>query len=151
MNDMFERFTPEARRLIFFAYVASQRGLQEIGTEHLLLGLVREDIAFVNRFLSSEVAEESLRMQILANEAPSIAVPTYSPEMRFTDESKRIISFAAEEADQIGAGQIGIDHLLLGLLRERGCSAGRMLRERGASLDRIRNELARSLYQSPPR
>lgn len=148
---MFERFTPEARRSIFFTYVASQHGLREVGTEHLLLGLVREDITFVNRFLSPEVTEESLRSQIQASEAPSMPVHTYSPEMRFTDESKRILSFAAEEADQMSAGQIGIDHLLLGLLREHGCSAARLLRERGASFERVRKELAKTPYQSPPR
>jgi ATP-dependent Clp protease ATP-binding subunit ClpA len=151
VKEMFEQYTPEARRSIAFAYAASQLGSLMIGTEDLLLGLVRENIALMNRFVITEGLEDSFRSQIMANPLPSGTVPTGLAEMLFTDESKRVLSFAAEDAERMGHQHVGIEHLLLGLLREEDCFAARMLRDRGADIERIRKELAATPHRPPPK
>ena len=147
-RSMAERYTEEARRTFFYAHIeASQFTSTMIETEHLLLGLARENMALVNRFLISQASEESLRSNISANGKKSEGISTDSLNMSFSDESKHAMSFAEEEADRMGYKHIGIEHLLLGLLRDESCTAARMLRERGANIERIRKELETTPYQ----
>src|SRR6266446_5577344 len=123
---MFERYTEKARRVIFFArYEASQFGSPYIETEHLLLGLLREDKALANRFLRSHAAVESIRKQIEGHTTIREKVST-SVDLPLSHE------------------HIGTEHLLLGLLREEKCFAAEILHERGLRLSQIREELARS-------
>ena len=92
---MFERYTPEARRLIFFAWVeASQFGSPKTETEHLLLGLVRENLSLVNRFLSAEASEDSIRTRILASATKRESIPAHLIDKSFADESNRVLAFA---------------------------------------------------------
>ncbi len=141
---MFERYTEKARRVIFFArYEASQFGSPYIETEHLLLGLIREDKALANRFLRSHAAVESIRKQIEAHTTIREKVST-SVDLPLSHECKRVLAYAAEEAERLSHKHIGTEHLLLGLLREEKCFAAEILHERGLRLSTIREELARS-------
>jgi len=139
---MFERYTEKARRVIFFArYEASQFGSPYIETEHLLLGSLREDKALTNRFLRSHAAVESIRKQVEANTAIREKTST-SVDLPLSNECKRVLAYAAEEAERLGHKHIGTEHLFLGLLREENCFAANMLKERGIELAKAREELA---------
>jgi ATP-dependent Clp protease ATP-binding subunit ClpC len=141
---MFERYTEKARRVIFFArYEASQFGSPYIETEHLLLGLLREDKALTNRFLRSPHASiESIRKQIEGRTTVRDKVST-SVELPLSQECKRVLNWAAEEAERLTNKHIGTEHLLLGLLREEKSFAAEILHERGLRLSTIREELGR--------
>ena len=147
---MFERYTEKARRVIFFArYEASQFGSPYIETEHLLLGLLREDKALANRFLRSHAAVESIRKQIEGHTAPREKVST-SVDLPLSHECKRVLAYGAEEAERLNHKHIGTEHLLLGLLREEKCFAAEILHERGLRLTTIREELQRSQSEKAP-
>jgi uncharacterized protein (TIGR02246 family) len=140
---MFERYTEKARRVIFFArYEASQYGSMTIETEHLLLGLFREDHTLARRFLVKRGGAESLRDQIEAHITRGERIST-SVEVPLSAECKRVLNMAAEEAERLGQKHVGTEHLLLGILREANCCAAHLLTERGLTLDWIREELAR--------
>jgi len=99
---MFERYTEKARRVIFFArYEASQFGSPYIETEHLLLGLLREDKALTNRFLRSHASVESIRKQIEAHTTIREKVST-SVDLPLSNECKRVLAYAVEEAERLG-------------------------------------------------
>ncbi len=141
---MFERYTEKARRVIFFArYEASQFGSPYIETEHLLLGLLREDKALANRFLRSHAAIESIRKQIESQTTIREKVST-SVDLPLSHECKRVLAYAAEEAERLSHKHIGTEHLLLGLLREEKSFAAEILHERGLRLNQVREEVARS-------
>src|SRR5579863_5929419 len=147
---MFERYTEKARRAIFFGrYEASQHGSSYIETEHLLLGLVREDKALTMRFLHSHTSVESVKKQIAEHAIIREKVAT-SIDIPLSNEGKRVLAYAAEEADRLGHKHIGTEHLLLGLLREEKCSAAKILQERGLKLAQIRDELARVTQEKAP-
>ena len=145
---MFERYTEKARRVIFFArYEASQFGSPYIETEHLLLGLLREDKALTNRFLRSHASVESIRKQIEGHTTIREKVST-SVDLPLSNECKRVLAYAAEEAERLSHKHIGTEHLLLGLLREEKCFAAEILHERGLRLGTIReaNQAAGVLF-----
>ena len=147
---MFERYTEKARRVIFFArYEASQFGSPYIETEHLLLGLLREDKALTNRFLRSQASVESIRKQIEGHTTMREKVST-SVDLPLSHECKRVLAYAAEEAERLSHKHIGTEHLLLGLLREEKCFAAEILHERGLRLSTIREELARQHSEKVP-
>ncbi|MFC6644124.1 ATP-dependent Clp protease ATP-binding subunit [Granulicella cerasi] len=146
---MFERYTEKARRVIFFArYEASQFGSPYIETEHLLLGLLREDKALTNRFLRSHTSVESIRKQIEQHTTVREKVST-SVDLPLSNECKRVLAYAAEEAERLSHKHIGTEHLLLGLLREEKCFAAEILTERGLRLQTIREELQRTTQDKP--
>jgi ATP-dependent Clp protease ATP-binding subunit ClpC len=145
---MFEKYTEKARRVIFFGrYEASQFGGRCIETEHLLLGLLREDKSLTNRFLREPTPVEAIRKQIEACTIAGEKVST-SVDMPLSDESRRVLGHAAEEAERLSHKHIGTEHLLLGLLREGGCFAARILNEHGVHLSAVREELARALQNA---
>ena len=141
---MFERYTEKARRVIFFArYEASQYGSPYIETEHLLLGLLREDRALAKKFLGEVNPEEGIRAEIEKHITPRERLST-SVEVPLTLESKKILNLAAEEADRLGHRHIGTEHVLLGLLRvEGGSLAGEILRARGVRVATLREQVAK--------
>ena len=148
-GSMFERYTEKARRVIFFArYEASQFGSPYIETEHLLLGLLREDKALTNRFLRSHASVESIRKQIEGHTTIREKVST-SVDLPLSNECKRVLAYAAEEAERLSHKHIGTEHLLLGLLREEKCFAAEILMERGLRLPTIREELQRTTQDKP--
>ncbi len=147
---MFERYTEKARRVIFFArYEASQFGSPYIETEHLLLGLLREDKALTNRFLRSHASIESIRKQIEGRTTIRDKVST-SVDLPLSQECKRVLAYAAEEAERLSHKHIGTEHLLLGLLREDKCFAAEILHERGLRLSTLRDELSRVPTEKNP-
>src|SRR5213595_1127070 len=147
---MFERYTEKARRVIFFArYEASQFGSPYIETEHLLLGLLREDKALTNRFLRSHASIESIRKQIEARTTVREKIST-AVDLPLSEEVKRVLNYAAEEAERLSHRHIGTEHLLLGLLREEKCFAAEILHERVLRLPTIREELSRQQSEKVP-
>ncbi len=147
---MFERYTEKARRVIFFArYEASQFGSPYIDTEHLLLGLLREDKALSNRFLPPQGSAESIFKQIQDHTVIREKVST-SADLPLSNEGKRVLAYAAEEAERLGHKHIGTEHLFLGLMREEQSFAAALLRERGLKLDQVRDELVRTPIEIDP-
>ncbi len=141
---MFERYTEKARRVIFFArYEASQYGSPYIESEHLLLGLLREDKALSNRFLRTHGSLESIRKHIESRTTIRERVST-SVELPFSEEVKQVLRHAMEQAERMAHKHIGTEHLLLGILCEEKCFAAEILQERGLRLSTVREELARS-------
>jgi len=139
---MFERYTEKARRVIFFArYEASQFGSPYIETEHILLGLLRENRALVARVLRS-INYNSAREQIVAN-SPIAQKTSVSVDLPLSNESKRVLAYAAEEAERLSHRHIGSEHLLLGLLRENQSYAAHILSESGADLSNLRLAIAK--------
>ena len=142
---MFERYTEKARRVIFFArYEASQFGSPYIESEHLLLGIVREGKALTSRFLRSEVGSirKQVESQTTAREKSSTSV-----DLPLSNESKRVLAYAGEEAERLSHRHIGTEHLLVGLLREEKSFAAQILAERGVQLSQVREELARQPHE----
>src|SRR5512146_988145 len=147
---MFERYTEQARRVIFFSRSeASQFGSPYIETAHLLLRLLREDKALTNRFLRQHSSVESIRKQIEGHTTIREKVST-SVDLPLSNECKRVLAYAAEEAERLGHKHIGTEHLLLGLLREEKCFAAEILHERGLRLSTVRDELARTTQEKAP-
>jgi ATP-dependent Clp protease ATP-binding subunit ClpC len=139
---MFERYTEKARRVIFFArYEASQFGSPYIEAEHLLLGILRENKELTNRMLRSHTVVESIRKQIESHTPMREKVST-SVDLPLSNESKRILAYAAEEAEKLGHKHIGSEHLFLGILREEGSFAAGILKEHDVKIDAAREALA---------
>jgi ATP-dependent Clp protease ATP-binding subunit ClpC len=148
---MFEKYTEKARRVIFFArYEASQFGQPYIETEHLMLGILREDKALTNRFLRSHASVESIRKQVQRHTMVRESIST-SVDLPLSNDCKQVLTYAAEEAEQLGHKHIGTEHLLLGLLREEKCFAAQILHERGLRLLAIREELTKASQPSAGR
>lgn len=140
---MFERYTERARRIIFFArYEASQFGSPYIETEHILLGLMREDKALSSRFLLKGTSAGAIRRKI-EDAAPKREKTSTSVDLPVSNEGKRVLSYAAEEADRLNERHIGSEHLLVALLREEQSFAAVILRDSGLRLNSLRDELAR--------
>ena len=147
-NLMFERYWEKARRVIFFArYVASQYGSPYIETEHLLLGLLREDRALAKRFLGEVNSEEGIRAEIERHITSRERIST-SVEVPLTLESKKILNLAAEESDRLGHRHIGTEHILLGLLRVEDSLAGKILQASGVRVATLREQVAKVSVES---
>src|SRR5712691_5611560 len=114
---MFERYTEKARRVIFFArYEASQYGSPYIETEHILLGLLREDYPMLHQFLGPIGVATQIRAEVEKIIKRGKPIPT-SVEVPVSAESKNILNFAVEEADRLAHKHVGTEHILLGILR----------------------------------
>lgn len=153
VQNMFERYTEKARRVIFFArYEASQLGSCRIETEHILLGLLREDKALASQFFpGAEMVTEGIRKEIEGISSGGAKVST-SVELPLSDESKRVLSHASEEAQNMMSAYIGTEHILLGLLREEASVAAVLLAEKGLRLQHVRSELSGKVpNQSAPK
>src|ERR671929_293164 len=145
---MFERYTERARRVLFFArYEASQLGSISIETEHLLLGLIREGKGLTSRiFARSHLSLENIRKEIEGRTVFREKVST-SVEIPFSAETKRVLGFAAEEADRLLHNYIGTEHLLLGILREERSVAASILMEKGMRLNTVREDIVQLLNE----
>jgi hypothetical protein len=146
---MFETFTEKARRVIFFArYEASAFGSSYIESEHLLLGLLRDNKEIIRRYMNPQADESNIRLEIEA--ATVRRDPTSTAlDMPLSHECKRILDYSAEEAERLGHKHIGTEHLMLGILRESGSFAARLLGERGVQLERARLQVAESAKTGP--
>lgn len=138
---MFERYTEPARRVVFFGrYEAVQAGSPTIETEHLLLGLLREEKALFHDLLP-QVTYQSASEKIKAKGSDRAPTPT-NVDLPLSNESKRVLAYAAEEAERLDHRHIGPEHLLLGLLRETKSVAARVLCELGVDLLSMRKSIA---------
>ncbi|MGJ9533741.1 ATP-dependent Clp protease ATP-binding subunit [Actinotignum sp. GS-2025b] len=139
---MFERFTDRARRVIVLAQEEA-RNLKHnyLGTEHILLGLIREGEGVAAKALEAlGVTLESVRTQVIdiigeGQEPPSGHIP-------FTPRAKKVIEFAMREGLQMGHSYIGTEHLLLGLTREADGVAAQVLVKLGADMPTVRNQVS---------
>ena len=140
---MFERYTETARRVIFASrYMVGRAGGREIETDHLLLGLLREDKTLARRFLGSPWAAEDVWKKVTQRKPTRERVPG-PVDLPLSSESKRVLAFAAEEADLVSNKRICSEHILLGLLREDTSLAAEILREYGLHLTDARVALER--------
>lgn len=147
---MFGRYTEKARRVIFFArYEASQFGSPQIETEYLLLGLLREDKRLSYSFLGSHVSVEVIRSKIEQHTVIRERVST-SVDLPLSDECKRVLVNAGDEAERLGHKHIGTEHLLLGLLREDRSFAAQLLTEEGVTLEEARRRIAQGPLTAAP-
>jgi ATP-dependent Clp protease ATP-binding subunit ClpC len=122
---MFERYTEKARRTIFFGrYEASQFGSHSIESEHLLLGLLREDKSLAYTFLHSHGALESIRNQVEGHTVIRERVST-SVDLPLSSECQRILAYAADEAEKLSHKFIGTGHLFLGVAARTGLLCGK--------------------------
>jgi ATP-dependent Clp protease ATP-binding subunit ClpC len=146
---MFERFTEGARRVLTLS-LEEARALRHnyIGTEHILLGLLREEQGLAARSLASfDLTVELVRAQIVrlvgrGEEVRGGAIP-------FTGKAKEALERSVREADRLGHQVIGTEHILLGLLDGREGGASRVLSECDADLASIRNELLQIIATLP--
>lgn len=139
---MFERFTEQARRTLFFArFEVTQLGATAIEPEHILLGLFREPKGVVARiFEQTGVSTAELSVEIADRHEFQERIPQ-SQEVPFSTETKRVLSYAAEEADRLTHSYIGTEHLLLGVLREERSMAAELLGRHGLTLDGVRKAI----------
>jgi ATP-dependent Clp protease ATP-binding subunit ClpC len=139
---MFERYTESARRALFFArYETGQRGRLSIESEHLLLGVLREDNGPVSRLLAKlQVPPPTLLREVDGRTRCRESVPP-SAEIPFSEETKHCLNFAMQEADRFQHNHIGPEHLFLGLLRADGSLAASILTDQGVTLEKARDEI----------
>jgi ATP-dependent Clp protease ATP-binding subunit ClpA len=141
---MFERYTEKARRVIFFArYEASEFGDPLIEPKFLLLGLLRESPQVVTRWLDKQTDwPAAFRTEIAQSLEVKPHLPT-SVDLPLSDDAKRVLAYAAEEAQRLGHQHIGTEHLFLGLLREPESYVGKMLHNFGVNIHIVRETLAK--------
>lgn len=148
---MFNRFTERARKVIVLAKEEARRFNHDyIGTEHLLLGLIREGEGVAAAVLQKlGLSLESIRLEVekLVQPGPSTQIQGDVP---FTPRSKKALELAAEEARSLGHNYIGTEHLLLGLIREGEGVASQVLLNLGLDLNRVRNEIMELLGSVTP-
>ena len=144
---MFERFSEPARRAIFFAQnEALLLGAERVETEHLLLGILRDDKRGVLQISAGATAAIRRRVE-QSLPKPEPLRPTKDPPL--SPQCKRALAFGAEEADALQHKVIDTPHLLLGLLRE-DCMAAKLLRKHGLDYDRYRAALRDERLEEPP-
>ena len=150
MADRFDKFTERARRVLSLAQEEAQRfNHNYIGTEHLLLGLVREGDGLAAKVLANLGVElnkvrSAVEFIIGRGDRP------ISGEVGLTPRAKKVIELAVDEARRLNHHYIGTEHLLLGLVREgEGIAAG-VLESLGVNLEKVRTETTRILSQSGP-
>lgn len=150
MASRFEKFSERARRVLSLAQEEALRfNHNYIGTEHILLGLVRENEGIASRVLNNtnvdlQKARSAVEFIIGHGEKP-----VSSENIGLTPRAKKVIELAVDEARRMSHHYIGTEHLLIGLLREgEGVAAG-VLESLGVTLDKVRTETQRLLSQSP--
>lgn len=138
---MFERFTEAARRSVFFArYDASSLGTPYINTEHLLLGVLREDKALVRQVLPN-INHESTYQDIAARMAPRAKkLPTHV-DLPLTEDAQEALKWAMKEADHLNTPSIGTEHMLLGLVQDGKYPAAKLLSRFGIDPQSLRKRI----------
>jgi ATP-dependent Clp protease ATP-binding subunit ClpC len=143
---MFERFTDRARRVVVLAQDEARRlDHNYIGTEHILLGLIRESEGVAAKALESlGISLDAVRQQVeqiigRGQQAPSGHIP-------FTPRAKKVLELSLRESVQLGHTYIGTEHILLGLIREGDGVAAQVLVKLGADLNRVRQQVIQLLH-----
>lgn len=148
---MFNRFTERARKVILLAKEEAKRFNHDyIGTEHILLGLVREGEGVAAAVLASfGLTPDKIRIEVekLVQPGPTTVI---SGDLPFTPKAKKVMELATEEARALGHNYIGTEHLLLGLIREGEGVASQVLMNLGLELERVRGEVMNLLGSAIP-
>ena len=150
-SSRFEKFSERARRVLSYAQEEAQRFEDNyIGTEHVLLGLIRETEGVAARVLINlgvelDKIKSAVEFIIERQEKGS------SKEIGLTPTSKKVIELAVDEARRLGHHYIGTEHLLIGLMREGDGVAAGVLESLGMNLDKLREETSRVLVQRTPK
>ncbi|WP_228845336.1 ATP-dependent Clp protease ATP-binding subunit [Phototrophicus methaneseepsis] len=149
MSSKMERFTQRARRVLSLAQEEAER-LQhgQIGTEHLLLGLMREDGGVAGRVLR-DLGLESRKVEDLVTRVTDSTDRPATDALELSAETKKVLELAVDEARRMGHHYIGTEHLLLGLVRQQEGTAIDVLRRLGISPEEVRRQTRRVLQESP--
>src|SRR3990170_1412996 len=148
---MYERFTDRARKVMQLANQEAQRFNHEyIGTEHILLGLVKEGSGVAANVLKQlDVDLRKIRMEVekIVQSGPDMVTMGKLPQ---TPRAKKVIEYAIEEARNLNHNYVGTEHLLLGLLREQEGVAAQVLMNLGLKLEDVRDEVLNLLGHNMP-
>jgi len=147
---MWQRFTERARRVILLGQEeASRMDSEHVGTEHMLLGLMRENEGAAARILEKMgVTLSKVRQEIDAQVPPGGDPSTAEPKL--TSQAKRVLELSADESRCMGHNYIGTEHMLLALLRERDGLAAAVLGKLGLSLEKTRAQVVEYLVPDVP-
>lgn len=139
---MWQKFTPRARNVILAAQEEAGRlGAQYVGTEHLLLGVIRQEEGVAAQVLASlDVGLEQVRQEVEKQVIHKEQAPLTDPQL--TPIAKKVVELASDEAARLQHGYIGTEHLLLGLMREKDGQAAKVLAKFGVSLEVLRQKVA---------
>ncbi|MDI6632031.1 MAG: ATP-dependent Clp protease ATP-binding subunit [Thermoanaerobacteraceae bacterium] len=146
---MFGRFTRRAQKVLLLAQEEARRmNYPFVGTEHILLGLLREGEGVAARVLtemgiSADTVREQIEQMVEQGQGPVVQ------EVTLTPRAKRVLELAVDEARRFGHNYVGTEHLLLGLVREGEGIAARVLVSSGADLDRLRAAVIETLGTGP--
>jgi ATP-dependent Clp protease ATP-binding subunit ClpC len=142
---VFERFTERARQVVVLAQDESRAlGHDYIGTEHILLGLLREEEGLAARVLESlDITVEEVREQVVRIVGQGESVPT--GQIPFTVRAKEALEHSLREALSLGHSYVGTEHVLLGLVTQNDGVAAEVLLDAGADAEKIRSEVIRML------
>ena len=147
----FDRFTDGAKRVLAFAQDEAIRfNHNYIGTEHLLLGLIREREGVAARALQTLGAELEKARQAVTFIIGRGDAATAPSEITLSPRTKKIIELAIDEARKLGHGRVGTEHLLLGLAREGEGIASGILESLGITMDKVRRAVIETLGQMKP-
>ena len=150
MPDKFEKFTERARKVLTLAQEEAQRfNHNYIGTEHLLLGLVRQGDSVAARALSNmgvQLPKVRSAVQFIIGRGE----PMFAAEIGLTPRSKKVIELAVDEARRLNHDYIGTEHVLLGLVDEGGGIAAGVLQSLGAGSDAVRAQVFALLNVADP-
>src|SRR6516165_8638606 len=153
MAGMYERFTDRARKVMQLANQEAQRfGHDYIGTEHILLGLVKEGsgvAANVLKNLDIDLRKIRLEVEKIVQTGPGSAMVTMG-KLPQTPRAKKVIEYSIEEARNLNHNYVGTEHLLLGLLREQEGVAAQVLMNLGLKLEDVREEVLNLLGHNMP-
>ncbi|MDL1896319.1 ATP-dependent Clp protease ATP-binding subunit [Anaerolineae bacterium CFX7] len=150
MSDKFDKFTKRARRVLTFAQEEAQRlNHNYIGTEHILLGLIREEEGLAAKVLR-DLGLDQTRVRQVIEEIVGRGQAAPGTRLSLTPRTKRVIELAVDEARRMGHHYIGTEHLLLGLIREGDGIAVNVLKSLGVSPDKVRSNLAKEVMNSTP-
>jgi ATP-dependent Clp protease ATP-binding subunit ClpC len=150
MSDKFDKFTKRARRVLTFAQEEAQRlNHNYIGTEHILLGLIREEEGLAAKVLR-DLGLDQTRVRQVIEEIVGRGQAAPGTRLSLTPRTKRVIELAVDEARRMGHHYIGTEHLLLGLIREGDGIAVNVLKSLGVSPDKVRSNLAKEVMNAAP-
>ena len=147
---MYQRFTEKAERAISFSQQSAvELGHNYVGTEHILLGLVKEGTGVAARVLQAQgITEEKISREI--DELIGRGETAGETPVGFTPRTKRVLELAFKEARRMGQGYIGTEHLLLGIMKEGESVAVRIMMDLGVDPQKLLNELVKILNEETP-
>ncbi len=146
---MWQRLTERARRVVFFAQEEAARwGHHEVGSEHVLLGLLREGDCVAARVLEDRLHISTRRIRSEVEQHAQRGAGGNAQDMQLADSAKQVIDMAYAEAKILQTNYIGTEHILLGLARVPDSLGGRILADSGATLERLRPEVQQLLKDS---